>query len=283
MQAAGHEELVFWRDRVTGLRAIIAIHDTTLGPGLGGTRMLPYRTEAEAIEDALRLSAAMTLKSAAAGLDVGGGKAVIIGDPARDKSEALFRAYGRFLESLGGPLLKVQQHDIGADRLPEAAFDLAHARLVLSHLPSREQALHTMITALKPGGWIVIEDFDWSSKAPDPADTTAAADFNKVQHAISHFMTERGVDGTYGRQLWGRLRAHGLVEVDAVGRVTMYQGGSPGAELFLAAVEQLRTALIQSRLVTEQEIESYRALLGNEDFAVQSNVMMTAWGRRPPA
>src|SRR5215217_6430875 len=102
MQAAGHEELVFWRDRVTGLRAIIAIHDTTLGPGLGGTRMLPYRTEAEAIEDALRLSAAMTLKSAAAGLDVGGGKAVIIGDSARDKSEALFRAYGRFLESLGG-------------------------------------------------------------------------------------------------------------------------------------------------------------------------------------
>jgi leucine dehydrogenase len=102
MAERGHEELVFWRDRVSGLRAIIAIHDTTLGPGLGGTRMLPYATEAEAVADVLRLSAAMTLKSAAAGLDVGGGKAVIIGDPARDKSEALFRAYGRFLESLGG-------------------------------------------------------------------------------------------------------------------------------------------------------------------------------------
>src|SRR5215216_2086681 len=162
----------------------------------------------------------------------------------------------RFLESLGGPLLEVQQHDIGADRLPEAAFDLAHARLVLSHLPNRERALHTMISALKPGGWIVIEDFDWSSRAPDPADTTAAADFNKVQHAISHFMTERGVDGTYGRQLWGRLRSHGLLEVDAVGRVSMYQGGSPGAKLSLAAVEQLRTALIQSGLVTEEEIEA---------------------------
>jgi leucine dehydrogenase len=102
MQADGHEELIFWRDRVTGLRAIVAIHDTTLGPALGGTRMYPYPSEAAALEDALRLAAAMTLKSAAAGLDVGGGKAVIIADPATDKSEALFRAYGRMLESLGG-------------------------------------------------------------------------------------------------------------------------------------------------------------------------------------
>jgi len=102
MEAGGHEEVVFWRDRVTALRAIVAIHNTTLGPALGGTRMYPYPSEAAALEDALRLAAAMTLKSAAAGLDVGGGKAVIIGDPARDKSEAFFRAYGRMLESLGG-------------------------------------------------------------------------------------------------------------------------------------------------------------------------------------
>lgn len=102
MAEGGHEELVFWRDRVTGLRAIVAIHDTTLGPALGGTRMLPYPSEAAAVEDVLRLARAMTLKNAAAGLDVGGGKAVIIGDPARDKSEALFRAYGRLIETLGG-------------------------------------------------------------------------------------------------------------------------------------------------------------------------------------
>lgn len=102
MAAAGHEQIVFWRDRTTGLRAIVAIHDTTLGPALGGTRMYPYPSEAAALEDVLRLSRAMTYKNAAAGLDVGGGKAVIIGDPARDKSEALFRAFGRLLESLGG-------------------------------------------------------------------------------------------------------------------------------------------------------------------------------------
>ena len=102
MAVGRHEEVVFWRDRTTGLRAIVAIHDTTLGPALGGTRMYPYPSEAAALEDVLRLSRAMTYKNAAAGLDVGGGKAVIIGDPARDKSEVLFRAYGRFIETLGG-------------------------------------------------------------------------------------------------------------------------------------------------------------------------------------
>ena len=89
MAAGDHEEIVFWRDRVTGLRAIVAIHDTTVGPVLGGTRMFPYPSEAAAVEDALRLSGAMTLKSVAAGLDVGGGKAVIIGDPTTDKSEEM--------------------------------------------------------------------------------------------------------------------------------------------------------------------------------------------------
>ena len=102
MAAGGHEEIVFWRDRTTGMRAIVAIHDTSLGPALGGTRMYPYPSEAAALEDVLRLARAMTYKNAAAGLDVGGGKAVIIGDPAHDKSEALMRAYGRFLETLGG-------------------------------------------------------------------------------------------------------------------------------------------------------------------------------------
>jgi len=105
MTAGEHEEVVFWRDRATGLRAIVAIHDTTLGPGLGGTRMFPYPSEAAALDDVLRLSQAMTYKCAAAGLDFGGGKAVIIGDPAHDKSEALLRAYGRLIETLNGRYL----------------------------------------------------------------------------------------------------------------------------------------------------------------------------------
>jgi valine dehydrogenase (NAD+) len=97
-----HEQVIFCSHPPTGLRAIVAIHSTALGPALGGTRFRAYDSEEEALEDVLRLSRAMTYKNACAGLDHGGGKAVIIGDPRTMKSEALLRAYGRFLASLGG-------------------------------------------------------------------------------------------------------------------------------------------------------------------------------------
>jgi len=98
----GHEQVVFCQDKATGLRAIIGIYSTALGPALGGTRFYPYATEEEALHDVLELSRAMAYKNALAGLDLGGGKAVIWGDPATMKTEALLRAYGRFIESLGG-------------------------------------------------------------------------------------------------------------------------------------------------------------------------------------
>ncbi len=109
----GHEQVAFCHDRATGLRAIIAIYSTALGPALGGTRFYPYESEEVALQDALRLSRAMAYKNAVSGLDHGGGKAVIIGDPAADKNEALLRAYGRFVESLGGRY--VTAADVGTD------------------------------------------------------------------------------------------------------------------------------------------------------------------------
>ena len=99
---AGHEQVVFCQDPQSGLRAIIAIYSTALGPALGGTRFYPYPDEAAALTDVLKLSKAMAYKAACAGVDLGGGKAVIIGDPATMKTEALLRAYGRMVESLGG-------------------------------------------------------------------------------------------------------------------------------------------------------------------------------------
>jgi valine dehydrogenase (NAD+) len=99
---ARHEQVVFCADDRSGLRAIIAVYSTALGPGLGGTRFYPYESEQAALADVLNLSRAMAYKNALAGLDLGGAKAVIIGDPSKDKSEALLRAYGRFVQSLGG-------------------------------------------------------------------------------------------------------------------------------------------------------------------------------------
>lgn len=101
METHEHEQIVYCCDKTSGLKAIIAIHNTTLGPGLGGLRMWPYAKEEEALFDVLRLSKGMTYKNAAAGLNLGGGKAVIIADP-KQKSEALYRAFGRFVQSLGG-------------------------------------------------------------------------------------------------------------------------------------------------------------------------------------
>jgi len=106
-----YEQLVFCHDKVPGLRAIIAIHDTTLGPALGGCRMWPYASEEEAVVDVLRLARGMTYKAAASGLNLGGGKSVIFGDPDRDKSEALFRSFGRYIETLGGRYIVAE--DVG--------------------------------------------------------------------------------------------------------------------------------------------------------------------------
>ena len=111
MELKNHEQIVFCNDNDTGLKAIIAIHDTTLGPSMGGTRMWPYETEADALKDVLRLSRGMTYKSAVAGLNLGGGKAVIIGDSKKIKNEALMRRFGKFVNSLAGKYITAE--DVG--------------------------------------------------------------------------------------------------------------------------------------------------------------------------
>jgi leucine dehydrogenase len=132
MTEHGYEQICFCHDRASGLRAIIAIHDTTLGPALGGIRMRPYPTEHAALEDVLRLSRAMTYKSAVAGLNLGGGKSVIIGDPSM-KSEALFRAMGRFIHSFGGRYICAT--DVGT-----TSEDLTHVRLETPYVTGISEA-----------------------------------------------------------------------------------------------------------------------------------------------
>ncbi|WP_312913643.1 Glu/Leu/Phe/Val dehydrogenase dimerization domain-containing protein [Stenotrophomonas sp.] len=113
LETSGHEQVLFCQNRDAGLKAIIAIHNTTLGPALGGVRMRPYANTDDALRDVLRLSRTMTYKNALAGLNVGGGKAVIIGDPRTAKSEVLFRAFGRQVEALAGRYITAE--DVGTD------------------------------------------------------------------------------------------------------------------------------------------------------------------------
>ncbi len=121
-----HEEVAFCHDEESGLKAIIAVHDTTLGPSLGGTRLWNYSSSAEALTDVLRLSRGMTYKSAMAGLPLGGGKAVIIGDAKTIKSEQLFRAYGRFINSLGGKYITAEDVNIRTSDIDIVAQETQH-------------------------------------------------------------------------------------------------------------------------------------------------------------
>ena len=121
-----HEHVVFGEDRASGLRAIIAVHDTTLGPGVGGCRMFDYANDEEALYDVLRLSRGMTYKSALAGLPFGGGKSVIIGDPRKDKSQALLHAMGEFVDSLGGRYVAAEDSGMGVADVKTMGQRTAH-------------------------------------------------------------------------------------------------------------------------------------------------------------
>ena len=134
MEMMGHEQILFCTDEETGLKAIIAIHDTTLGPALGGTRMWDYTTEAEALQDVLRLSRGMTFKAAISGLNLGGGKAVIIGDANTEKTEALMRKFGEYVDSLGGKYITAE--DVGMN-----TKDMEYVRQMTKHVTGIPQSM----------------------------------------------------------------------------------------------------------------------------------------------
>lgn len=134
MEKYGHEQIIFCSNQESGLRAIIAIHDTSLGPALGGTRMMNYETVDDAVRDALRLSRTMTYKSAVAGLNFGGGKAVIIGDAEKDKNELLFRTFGKYVDGLAGRYITAE--DVGTD-----VKDMEYVRMETKYVTGISKAI----------------------------------------------------------------------------------------------------------------------------------------------
>ena len=134
MQSMGHEQVMFCTDAHTGLNAIIAIHNTTLGPSLGGTRLWNYNSHEEALMDALRLSRGMTYKSAISGLNLGGGKAVLIGDAAKLKNEAYWRRYGRFVNNLGGKYITAEDVNTSSKDMEYIHMETKHVTGVPEYL-----------------------------------------------------------------------------------------------------------------------------------------------------
>ncbi len=186
----------------------------------------------------------------------------------------------RHLGTLSVPNLEVLQHDILEDPLPEPPFDFVHERLLLIHLPRREEALDRMISALKPGGWLLAEDFDNISTRADselnPAETLLKS--SKAQWAV---MQAAGVDIGYGRLLAARLKAHGLVQVDAEARIPLWQGGSAFSQLIKTNWNQLHAQMVACGLVTEAELASDLERLDDPAFMSIGSTMWSAWGRKP--
>ncbi len=188
----------------------------------------------------------------------------------------------RFLEPLAAQNVEVRKHNIVTDPLPDATFDLIHARLVLVHLPEREKVLTRLVSALKPGGWLVDEEFDSVSLLPDPNVSAGEVSLN-TQIAVMRILKDRGVERRFGRLLYGRLRANGLVEVGAEGRLFMWRGGGSDMSLMRTNFKQLRGALLDAHYISEQEIDQDSVRLDDPDFMAPSPIMWTAWGRRPTA
>lgn len=164
MEEHGHEQLVFCYDKASGLKAIIGIHDTTLGPALGGCRVWPYATEDEAIIDVLRLAKGMTYKNSAMGLNLGGGKTVVIGDPRGEKAEEKFRALGRFVEALNGRYITAEDVGVGTTEVTWVSHETEH------------------VVGL-PG------------KSGDPSPATAFGVFSGMQAAAEHVWGDQSLAG----------------------------------------------------------------------------------------
>ena len=188
----------------------------------------------------------------------------------------------RFLAERGGGNLEVRRHDVGLDPLPDAPFDLIHTRLVLIHVPQREATISRLVEALKPGGWLVVEDYDTMiiDRALSCANAHDAETVRRCFGALRSLMELRGMDLSWGRSLYTRLVGAGLANVEADAHFEFRRGGSTGARLDKANLCQVREQLLDQQLITSEELDRLLQLLDEPDFVVASPVMFSARGQR---
>lgn len=185
-----------------------------------------------------------------------------------------------WLDREGGGF-EVKKHDIGTDPAPDDRFDLVHARLVLVHVPERVAALTTMINALRPGGWVLLEEADPGLQPLVCPDEYGAEQelANKLKVAFRSLMADGGVDLSFGRKLPRLLRSAGLVDVQSDAFFPM--GGSACNELERATVEQIREHLIAADLATEDEMEQHLSNVATGRLDLATSPMVSAWARKP--
>jgi SAM-dependent methyltransferase len=216
-------------------------------------------------------------------LEVGGGDGGIarwLGEMVGPQGSVLCTDIDPRFIAASGTSLRVERHDIECDPLPASHFHLIHARLVLIHLPARDQVLRKLRDALAPGGWLVIEDFDVVSLLPDPAVNPAEVRFAAAD-ATREYMKRGGAEPRFGRRLHAHFRRLGLECVRAEACLSMFDHAHPGADLLRANFEQLGERLVAEGLITEEQLREDLSRLERDDWSVPSPIMWTVMGRRP--
>jgi SAM-dependent methyltransferase len=185
----------------------------------------------------------------------------------------------RFLDALDFPNLEVHRHNILTDPLPEEGFGLVYARAVLEHLPDRDVVLGRLVSVIKPGGWLLIEDADYSSWVPDPRFHPADR-YARYSAAAFQALVSAGWDRFYPRRLFRDAGAAGLVDVDAEGRVSVLRSGNTVARFWQLTFTQVRERTVSAGLLTPAEMDDFLALHDDEDFSCLGPVVLAVWGRK---
>lgn len=181
----------------------------------------------------------------------------------------------RFVEPLAGDSIEVKRLDIRTDELPRGEFDLIHSRLVLEHLADRRQILDRLVAALRPGGWLVIEDYDWTAFGFEGTDDQ----LERVTAAILGFMQRAGFEPHYGRRVVADLAAAGLRDVRGEGRARVIDSSTAGFDFFRLSFESLRGAVVDAGLISREDADAAAARFG-EDLRLLTPIMMAGIGRR---
>jgi SAM-dependent methyltransferase len=182
--------------------------------------------------------------------------------------------YTKFIEALELPNVEAREHNVLEDELPEAEFDLATSRLVAEHLGP--EVIRRMVPALKPGGVLLTEDYDWTAAGVHPSDER----MERVMNGILGFMANAGFDPHFGRRLRAELDAAGLDDVDAEGRQRMLTGGTSEMDFFRLSLVSLREPLVETGALDEADVEAAFEAMEDPGRTWISPVMVAAWGRR---
>jgi SAM-dependent methyltransferase len=181
----------------------------------------------------------------------------------------------RYIEHLGSDSIAVRRIDLREDELPQAEFDLVHSRLVLEHLAARRQILDRLVATLKPGGWMIMEDYDWTNYGFEDG----SRGFSEIGDVILDFMTTAGFERDYGRRVVTDMEAAGLTDIRGEGRARLIDSTSPGFDFFRLSFESLREAVVKAGLLSAEQADAAAGTF-DQDARLLTPMMMAGIGRR---